>query len=118
MLVYVAVACEKASIVGVIMFLQKIVHVQFHFTEGNSSLIIGGVILPASAVGAILGGYLVNRYEWDVKQILRFCSVISLVSTLLMASFLLGCGDGMTQELSTGYSTILNNNSNSSMVEW
>ena len=115
MLVYVAVACEKASIVGVIMFLQKIVHVQFHFTEGNSSLIIGGVILPASAVGAILGGYLVNRYEWDVKQILRFCSVISLVSTLLMASFLLGCGDGMTQELSTGYSTILNNNSNSSI---
>ena len=62
-LVYAAVALERFAQIGLIMFLQKLVHVQFRFTEGDSSLIIGCLIMPGAAIGAFLGGFLVNHHS-------------------------------------------------------
>ena len=86
MLVYVAVAFERATMVGLGMFFQKILHIQFHFTEGEASMITGLLIIPGASLGTFLGGYLVKRFNWNCKDILRFSTVVALLSTLLMDS--------------------------------
>ena len=63
MLVYAAVALERLAQIGLSMFFQKLVHVQFRFTEGDSSLIIGCLVMPGAAIGAFLGGFLVNNHS-------------------------------------------------------
>ena len=103
MLVYVAVAFERATMVGLGMFFQKILHIQFHFTEGEASMITGLIIIPGASLGTFLGGYLVKRFNWNCKDILRFSTFVALLSTLLMAVMLVGCGNGEATALSAGH---------------
>ena len=93
-LVNVGIACELAAVVGLSTFIQKIVYVQFHFAEGDASLIVGFIVIPGAAVGAFFGGYLVKRFNWNCQQILRFSSIMAFVSTIFVVVMLVGCGDG------------------------
>ena len=105
-LVNVATACEAAAVIGLSTFIQKIVHVQFHFTEGDASLIVGCIVIPGAAVGSFVGAYLVKRFDWNCKQILRYSSVMAFLSTFFTAVLLIGCGDGKDKAIASKYLSI------------
>ena len=52
---------------------------------------LGATIIPGAALGVLLGGYLVKRYDWDCRQILRFCTIVAFVSALCLGIVLMGC---------------------------
>ena len=91
------ITCESLATSGFSAFLAKLIHLQFHVTEGDSSLYTGATIIPGAALGVLMGGYLVKRYDWDCQQILRFCTVVAFVAALCLSIFLVGC-DGRRVE--------------------
>uniref|UniRef100_A0A7M5XGD7 Solute carrier organic anion transporter family member n=1 Tax=Clytia hemisphaerica TaxID=252671 RepID=A0A7M5XGD7_9CNID len=86
-----ASATESLAIGGFSTFFSKFVETQFHVTSGSSSLYSGVIIIPGAAGGMFLGGFLINRYKWNCKQILRAASMMAFVAAVCVASTLIGC---------------------------
>ena len=92
MLVNLAMAVEMTMVIGLSTFFQKYAHVQFNYTEGDASIVIGLLVVPGAAFGAFFGGYLINRYAWECKEILRFSVGLAFVSVFLTLILLVPCG--------------------------
>ena len=64
---------------------------KFSYNWNNSSYITGGITVPGSGGGVILGGYLIKRFNLKVGGILRMCGACLFLCVLLGPSFLAVC---------------------------
>ena len=48
-------------------------------------------IFVGAAGGIFVGGYIIKRYGWNCKQILRFSTGVAFLATLCCAFTLVGC---------------------------
>jgi len=86
-----ASASESLTIGGFSTFLPKFVETQFHVTSSNAALYTGLIVIPGGAGGIFVGGYLIKRYDWKCKQILKASTVMALIATFCVAISLVGC---------------------------
>ncbi|MEE6458874.1 hypothetical protein FKM82_000452 [Ascaphus truei] len=88
-------SCADALITtGFATFLPKIIENQFSLSSSFSAILGGGVLIPAAAIGQVLGGVIVSKFKFECKTIIKFSVVTTFVSVALSSVFLFGmCGN-------------------------
>ncbi|CAJ0965564.1 unnamed protein product, partial [Ranitomeya imitator] len=72
-------------------------------------VIVGGVLIPAAAIGQIIGGLIVSKFKFDCKMIIRFCIILSIISVALTTVFIFAkCGNDPFAGVSVGYNGTVN----------
>ncbi|KAG8456343.1 hypothetical protein GDO86_002213 [Hymenochirus boettgeri] len=79
---------------GFATFLPKFIENQFSLTSSFSAVLGGGVLIPAAAVGQVLGGVIVSRFKLECKNIIKFSLISSIISVALTTVFIFArCGN-------------------------
>ncbi|XP_064208843.1 solute carrier organic anion transporter family member 2B1 [Anguilla rostrata] len=92
LLVVLAQVNLAAVAAGVATFMAKFIEKQFTKTTSFSSIIIGGVNIPAATLGVLLGGAVTKRMRLSVKGMGRMCAVTIVLGILFAVPLLfLGC---------------------------
>ncbi|KAG9487976.1 hypothetical protein GDO78_007658 [Eleutherodactylus coqui] len=88
-------SCADALITtGFATFLPKFIENQFSLTSSFSAILGGGVLIPAAAIGQIIGGIIVSKFKFSCKTIIRFSIILSFVSLALTTVFIFAkCGN-------------------------
>ncbi|KAM9330944.1 solute carrier organic anion transporter family member 4C1 [Gastrophryne carolinensis] len=82
-------SCADAFITtGFATFLPKFIENQFSLTSSFSAILGGGVLIPAAAIGQVVGGVIVSKLKFGCKNIMRFSIVLSFVSLCLAFVFI------------------------------
>ncbi|XP_069608341.1 solute carrier organic anion transporter family member 4C1 isoform X2 [Ranitomeya imitator] len=103
-------SCSDALITtGFAAFLPKFIENQFSLTSSFSAILGGGVLIPAAAIGQIIGGLIVSKFKFDCKMIIRFCIILSIISVALTTVFIFAkCGNDPFAGVSVGYNGTVN----------
>lgn len=67
------------------------------------SCVAGLVAIPAGGGGTFLGGWLVKRFNLDIRKILKFCFVVTLIPVCFAFIFLIHCNNTPFAGISTLY---------------
>ncbi|KAM8962211.1 solute carrier organic anion transporter family member 4C1 [Pelodytes ibericus] len=88
-------SCADALITtGFAAFLPKFLENQFSLTSSFSAILGGGVLIPAAAIGQVIGGLIISKLKIECKNIIRFCIIVTFVSVALMLVFVFAkCGN-------------------------
>ncbi|XP_053330553.1 solute carrier organic anion transporter family member 4C1 [Spea bombifrons] len=88
-------SCSDALITtGFATFLPKFIENQFSLTSSFSAILGGGVLIPAAAIGQVIGGIIISKFKIECKNIIRFSIIMSFVSVALMTVFIFAkCGN-------------------------
>ncbi|KAM4808250.1 solute carrier organic anion transporter family member 4C1 [Rhinophrynus dorsalis] len=98
-------SCFDAFITtGFATFLPKFIENQFSLTSSFSAILGGGVLIPAAAIGQVIGGLIVSRFKFECKSIIRFSIIVSFVSVALTTVFIFArCGNDPFAGVSVEY---------------
>jgi hypothetical protein len=58
----------------------------YQLTESTASILVGAIIVPAAIIGALLGGFIVNKFKLDIIGLTR---LILSSSTIVLAGILI-----------------------------
>ncbi|KAL8561510.1 hypothetical protein ACOMHN_057204 [Nucella lapillus] len=86
-----AAASEGIMVGGFSTFAPKFVEFQFGLTSATSAQFIGLVAIPMGGGATFVGGLLVKYFRWDVRQILKFCIIATVITECFMLIFLIKC---------------------------
>ncbi|KAE8635702.1 hypothetical protein XENTR_v10002710 [Xenopus tropicalis] len=85
-------------------FLPKFIENQFSLTSSFSAILGGGVLIPAAAIGQVLGGVIVSKCKFDCKNIIKFSIIITVISLALASVFIFArCGNDPFAGVSVQY---------------
>ncbi|KAK7091375.1 solute carrier organic anion transporter family member 4A1-like [Littorina saxatilis] len=104
MFLNLAAASEGLVITGVSTFGPKFIEFQFGLPSSTAAQYLGVIAIFGGAGGTFLGGWLVKRFNWDVRQILKFCIAATVVTVCLGLVFLVHCPNVIFAGISTDYS--------------
>uniref|UniRef100_H2YTS1 Solute carrier organic anion transporter family member n=1 Tax=Ciona savignyi TaxID=51511 RepID=H2YTS1_CIOSA len=108
---YVAMANLLA---GVSTFGSTYVQRMFNLLRSTSDMLIGGVCVPLGILGTFLGGYIMKKYNFDIRQTLLFTIIFSGVGAIFLATlFGLGCKVQQVAGITVPYSGLDNLNKTS-----
>ncbi|CAH8476325.1 unnamed protein product [Schistosoma mattheei] len=98
------ICSEMFIVVGFASFLPKYLEMGFRINKSSSSLIAGGLIVPCGAFGILVGGIILNRFQFRRKGAIRFVLVVNLIILACMCSFFfLGCKNPTIAGLTVSY---------------
>ncbi|XP_043557629.1 solute carrier organic anion transporter family member 2A1-like isoform X5 [Chiloscyllium plagiosum] len=92
-IIIVIAQCSFSSMLaGLSTYFNKFLEQQYSTTASYANFLIGSIMLPAVAVGMILGGLFMKRFHLSLAKI-PWCSasILSLVIILNIPLFFLGC---------------------------
>ncbi|XP_048460622.1 solute carrier organic anion transporter family member 2A1-like isoform X1 [Rhincodon typus] len=92
-IIIVLAQCSFSSMLaGLSTYFNKFLEQQYSTTASHANFLIGSIMLPAIAIGMILGGLFMKRFHLSLAKI-PWCSasVLSLVIILTIPLFFLGC---------------------------
>ncbi|XP_035694932.1 solute carrier organic anion transporter family member 4A1-like isoform X2 [Branchiostoma floridae] len=103
-----ATVTEKGIAAGIATFIAKYIESQFRTSAGEAAMLMGIVSIPGATIGTLLGGYLVKRFELQVRGIVKMCTVLTLMTITLMTMvslllFLITCEDVSMTGVNTAY---------------
>uniref|UniRef100_A0A8D0GEM7 Solute carrier organic anion transporter family member n=1 Tax=Sphenodon punctatus TaxID=8508 RepID=A0A8D0GEM7_SPHPU len=94
MCLIMAASTEALVATGFATFLPKFIENQFGYSTSFSATLGGIVLVPGAAVGQILSGVLVSKYELSCKNIIKFVIGTSTMALVLNTVFLFAkCGN-------------------------
>ena len=82
---------DGAIISGFSSFLPKFVENQYNISKQVSAQVVGVIFVFAGAIGTILSGWLIKKFDLSRTKILLFCLGWQAISLPFMAMFLLTC---------------------------
>ncbi|KAK7091376.1 solute carrier organic anion transporter family member 4A1-like [Littorina saxatilis] len=91
MFLNLAAASEGIVISGFSTFGPKFIEFQFGLPSSTAAQYVGLMAIPGGGGGTFVGGWLVNRFNWDVRRILKFCIAATVVTVCLGLIFLIHC---------------------------
>ncbi|XP_029428539.1 solute carrier organic anion transporter family member 4C1 [Rhinatrema bivittatum] len=100
-----ASSCADALITtGFATFLPKFIENQFSQNSSFSATLAGGVLIPAAAIGQVVGGITVSKLKMGCRNVIKFSVIMSVVSLGLSSVFLFAkCGNDPFAGVSTLY---------------
>uniref|UniRef100_H2YTS0 Solute carrier organic anion transporter family member n=1 Tax=Ciona savignyi TaxID=51511 RepID=H2YTS0_CIOSA len=108
---YVAMANLLA---GVSTFGSTYVQRMFNLLRSTSDMLIGWFCVPLGILGTFLGGYIMKKYNFDIRQTLLFTIIFSGVGAIFLATlFGLGCKVQQVAGITVPYSGLDNLNKTS-----
>ncbi|XP_070533600.1 solute carrier organic anion transporter family member 4C1-like [Ptychodera flava] len=93
MFVNLARCTSGLLLAGYTPFTPKFIENQFGVTAGVAGIITGGLAIFSAVVGALLGGFIIRKANFNVKQNIKFCIGITFASLAFSFVFLLRCPD-------------------------
>jgi organic anion transporter 5A len=64
----------------------------YQLTSSTASILVGGVIVPSAIIGAVLGGWLVKKFNMNIEGCSNMIMISSIVVTgLIVLIFLVRC---------------------------
>ncbi|XP_068103577.1 solute carrier organic anion transporter family member 4C1-like isoform X2 [Hyperolius riggenbachi] len=98
-------SCADAMIAtGFATFLPKFIENMFSLTSSFSAILGGGALIPAAALGQIIGGIIVSKFKFGCKSIIRFSLIVTFVSLALTTVFIFArCGNDPFAGVSENY---------------
>ncbi|XP_078611244.1 solute carrier organic anion transporter family member 4A1-like isoform X2 [Branchiostoma floridae x Branchiostoma japonicum] len=98
-----ATVTEKGIAAGIATFIAKYIESQFRTSAGEAAMLMGLVSIPGATIGTLLGGYLVKRFELQVRGIVKMCTVLTLLTMVSLLMFLIACEDVSMVGVNTAY---------------
>ncbi|XP_006811918.1 solute carrier organic anion transporter family member 4C1-like [Saccoglossus kowalevskii] len=92
-------------IVGFLPFILKFIENQFGLTSSQAGLILAVTSIPGAAGGTLLGGWIINKFNWKVVGMTRFYLGASLITTCLYPVFYLQCPEQQVAGVITSYNS-------------
>ncbi|XP_033735056.1 solute carrier organic anion transporter family member 4A1-like isoform X2 [Pecten maximus] len=89
--VCLASTTEALFVGGLATFGSKLLQEMYHVDLTSAGLIMGLITIPGSGGGMFLGGYLVKRFRWEFRGIVRFCGTCMFVCMLFAPTFIANC---------------------------
>lgn len=92
----VAQAMNVFGVAAVVPFLPLVVQTSFGVPASRSSLLVGAALVPAAAIGSVLGGLLVKRFRMSIRTQMAFCGgalVFAAALFVAASSLLTACGE-------------------------
>ncbi|ESO83153.1 hypothetical protein LOTGIDRAFT_222876 [Lottia gigantea] len=86
-----AAASEGIILSGFSTFAPKFIEAQFSFSSGWAAQIMGFALLPAGGGGTLIGGFLVKKFNWKVRTIVKFCLCTTAFSMIPSFVFFTYC---------------------------
>jgi hypothetical protein len=88
--------CIAAAIEGLlqnsfIAFTTLFIEYQYRLSSGFSSLISGALAVPSLIIGSLLSGFLIKRFQLEMKGCLVFLCVLLLVNVFAYTGYLFSC---------------------------
>ncbi|XP_063820143.1 solute carrier organic anion transporter family member 4C1-like [Pseudophryne corroboree] len=98
-------SCADAFITtGFATFLPKIIENQFSLTSSFAAILGGGILIPAAAIGQIVGGVIISKFKIECKNTIRFSIIMSFISVALTSVFIFAkCGNEPFAGVSVSY---------------
>ena len=90
-LISLAVTTEGLATGGFSTFLPKFFESQYFVTSSDASFYSGLVVVPGAGGGIFLGGYLIKKFNWNCKKILKMSMLFSFFAFAATAAVLIGC---------------------------
>ncbi|CAH8299866.1 unnamed protein product [Schistosoma turkestanicum] len=98
------ICSEMFIVIGFASFLPKYLEMEFRINKSVSSLIAGGLIVPCGALGILVGGLILNRFQFHRIGAIRFVLVVNLIILACISSFFfLGCENPSIAGLTVSY---------------
>ncbi|XP_056393508.1 solute carrier organic anion transporter family member 4C1-like [Hyla sarda] len=89
---------------GFATFLPKFIENQFSLTSSFSAILGGGILIPAAALGQVIGGVIVSKFKLGCKNIMRLSIVLSFISVAFATVFIFAkCGNDPFAGVSVNY---------------
>lgn len=105
LIINMAFVTEFAAQIGLNIFFPKYLETEFGLTSSYANLITGATLVPASALGSIVGGVIVKKFKTKAEGSCKVALVLSVVAmVLLLITFGLGCRTIPTAGVTTMYS--------------
>ncbi|XP_030830175.1 solute carrier organic anion transporter family member 4A1 [Strongylocentrotus purpuratus] len=82
---------ETFSLASIAVFGPKYLESQFNMTSGSAAITAGLLVTPSSVLGALVGGYMVKRFDLKFRGMMKFVLVSLCASFLLTFTFMISC---------------------------
>ncbi|XP_072175384.1 solute carrier organic anion transporter family member 4A1-like [Diadema setosum] len=97
---------ETFTLASIAVFGPKYLESQFNMTSGSAAITAGLLVTPSSVLGALVGGYMVKRFDLKFRGMMKFILASLCASFLLTFTFMISCPNapfaGVTVEYSNG----------------
>ena len=90
-LISLAVTAEGLATGGFSTFLPKFFESQYFLSSSDASFYSGLVVVPGAGGGIFLGGYLIKKFNWNCKKIIKMSMLFSFLAFAATAAILIGC---------------------------
>ncbi|KAA3675953.1 solute carrier organic anion transporter family, member 3A [Paragonimus westermani] len=119
LVVSLCICSEMFMIIGFASFLPKYLEMEYHISKSTASLIAGGLIVPAGALGILAGGLILHRSHFRRRGAIRFVLVINFIIIGCISSFFfLGCGNPAIAGITVDYPSTSHSVATTSSLPW
>lgn len=97
---------EMFVVVGFAAFMPKYLETQYQLSKWKTSIIAGGLIVPAGAFGILVGGLILNKFRLHRRGAIIFVLVVNVCIIVGLSSFFfLGCDNPKVAGFTVNYSS-------------
>ena len=86
-----AVTAEGLTTGGFSTFIPKFFESQYFVSASDASFYTGLVVVPGAGGGIFLGGYLIKRFNWNCRKMLKMSMLFSFLAFVATSVILTGC---------------------------
>ncbi|XP_077990561.1 solute carrier organic anion transporter family member 4C1-like [Glandiceps talaboti] len=94
---------------GFTPFMPKFLENQFGLTSSAAGLLLGATSIPGAAGGTLFGGWIIKRFNLQVKGSLKFCLGVTIATLCLMPCFMMRCPEQQVAGVIAPYDPLLPN---------
>ncbi|XP_078670865.1 solute carrier organic anion transporter family member 3A1-like [Branchiostoma floridae x Branchiostoma belcheri] len=107
------VVSELSAGHGLATFKAKFMEVQYSLTASQANFLVGAGMVTGSAVGLLLGGYLVKKFKWTTVGCINFFVVVEIMALVLYSSlYAFACDSLQMPGVTVPYWSFSNDTSN------
>jgi len=64
---------------------------QYRLASGAASFMLGAISIPPLIIGSFVSGFLIKKFDWKIRQCLKFLCCVLCANILVYSGFLLHC---------------------------
>lgn len=98
------ICCEMFIIIGFAGFLPKYLETEYQTSKSQASMIAGGLVVPAGALGILVGGLILNRAHLRRRGAIIFVLCVNaIILGCLITFFFAGCENAKVAGFTSDY---------------